>query len=788
MLSLAACLAYLFVARGDSAGFERGRRDNAIVQENKQSGSGDWWLPLEQEQRASGAASWVLGFATQTSVAPGGRLEFKVDNAQSEFSLRIYRLGYYGGLGARLVGEGVRPKEAGVKQEACLEVQPRTIDCSNWNSAAAWDVPSDAVSGVYVGIPFIDKEIKGSYMPFVVRPSLQTLRAGSGLLFKTSDLTWVAYNMYGGWNVYTRTSDSLRSVKSRARTVSYNRPLTLRFNLTRGGKHQNNLFGSEYAAIRWLEKHGYDVTYASCADMELYHTQGLFSPSTKNNSSSSSSSKIFRALLSVGHDEYWTSSMRSAFEDGRNAGIHLVFWSGNEVFWRVRWGDAAKRIVVAKKETLDRGVVDDKTVDKGQKEEWTGTFGDPRYALSSTQAQNSLTGQLFGVNGLRHDELTVSRPEEARLRFWRNTTVQATGRHETARGILGYEWDVFADDCARPPGLVGLSSTTKTIHRQLLQDFGSQYNGSGEATHRLTLYRHPASGALVFGAGTVQWAWALSPWHDAESGVSVPPDVALQQASVNILADMGVHPSTPRSPIHAQSPSSDLERPESSILHVGLGSAGAGAGAGTGAGAGSNIKVIDLRRHSLRIAGTARDSGGGSVAAVEVSLDGGTTWRLANGTNSWVFLFPKQRDFFSAFCSAAGHPGASAGRHAFPLPPPAAVRSVEGGATGLRFAVTVLSRAVDDSGWLESVDRSEREERSGAKARGNNNNNSSSAVHATRPSRAPRLLGVVGSESHTRHHPAGSRHHSSSSSSHSRSNQVEVEIIVPYFPAPASKD
>jgi hypothetical protein len=179
----------------------------------------------------------------------------------------------------------------------------------------------------------------------------------------------------------------------------------------------------------------------------------------------------------------------------------------------------------------------------------------------------------------------VSRPEEARLRFWRNTTVLATGRHKTARGILGYEWDVFSDDCGRPPGLVGLSTTTKTIHRQLLQDFGAQYNGSGAATHRLTFYRHVASGALVFGAGTVQWAWALSRWHDAESGVSVPPDAALQQASVNILADMGVHPTTPCSPIFAQSPSSDSEPPESTISHIGSVGAGVGAGAGAGAGA-----------------------------------------------------------------------------------------------------------------------------------------------------------------------------------------------------------
>ncbi len=74
-----------------------------------------------------------------------------------------------------------------------------------------------------------------------------------------------------------------------------------------------------------------------------------------------------------------------------------------------------------------------------------------------------------------------------------------------------------------------------------LQDYGSTY-GSGTATHHLTLYRDTNGAgpdALVFGAGTVQWPWGLDAQHDRGSS---PPDASMQQATVNLLADMGVQP------------------------------------------------------------------------------------------------------------------------------------------------------------------------------------------------------------------------------------------------------
>ena len=44
---------------------------------------------------------------------------------------------------------------------------------------------------------------------------------------------------------------------------------------------------------------------------------------------------------------------------------------------------------------------------------------------------------------------------------------------------------------------------------------------------------------LVFGAGTMRWSWGLDSNHDSEPSI---PDVRMQQATVNLFADMGVQP------------------------------------------------------------------------------------------------------------------------------------------------------------------------------------------------------------------------------------------------------
>ena len=94
------------------------------------------------------------------------------------------------------------------------------------------------------------------------------------------------------------------------------------------------------------------------------------------------------------------------------------------------------------------------------------------------------------------------------------------------------------DNGFRPAGLIRLLTTT-VPGAPVLADYGSTF-GSGTATHSLTLYKH-SSGALVFGAGTVQWSWGLDSNHDR---TVTPTDSSMQQATVNLFADMEMQPAT----------------------------------------------------------------------------------------------------------------------------------------------------------------------------------------------------------------------------------------------------
>src|SRR5688572_18817645 len=115
----------------------------------------------------------LQGFATDISVNVGGLVEFKVDAqfaGQDEVAhtIDIYRLGYYGGLGARRVAQGLAA--AAVDQPACLDEQVPggAYDCGNWSKTAEWQVPGNAVSGIYLArLNPIGDAANGSHIVFI---------------------------------------------------------------------------------------------------------------------------------------------------------------------------------------------------------------------------------------------------------------------------------------------------------------------------------------------------------------------------------------------------------------------------------------------------------------------------------------------------------------------------------------------------------------------------------------------------------------------------------------------
>jgi len=536
------------------------RFPNDIVRENCLQGS------PSSEWDVNGAGDVeIQGFAVPFGVSPGGTVYFKVKSVSDKYRVDIYRLGYYKGLGARLVGS-VRPHvNLPQEQPECFrDNNTHMYDCGTWHVSARWNVPANVTSGMYVGRltreddlppnpvgaswrtdysqegldimfarpradlePDDPSELKSSYgqqkrargeknlhtalreprashIYFVVR----NLDSKAEVLFQTSDTTWQAYNRYGGTSLYGSYREGFP--KPRTYVASYNRPFE-----NRAYRAVNLVFANEYPAIRFFERNGFDLAYMSGLDVHRF------------------GEKItqHKVYLSVGHDEYWSLQQRRHVEAARDAGVHMMFLSGNEAFWGIRWestptytsGKASvelrnemdnialeePRSMVCYKETQDIQKIDPHPT------LWTGTFRDSRpINPQGSLPENSLTGQIFTVNAWRNDVLTVPR-RFARLPIWSNAhavtklldepplrlasdytylgTQPVIGRGWVEpwsilkQGLLGHEWDEDLDNGYRPSGMIRMSET-HADNVQYIQDSGATYD-TGSATHRLTFYR-----------------------------------------------------------------------------------------------------------------------------------------------------------------------------------------------------------------------------------------------------------------------------------------------------------
>lgn len=599
---------------------------NAVACENLLTGTPQttWDVP--------NPSTTIVGFADPFSVNIGGTIDFKIKTSATAYAIDIYRIGYYGGDGARKITSLTPNLLVSQSQPACnTNTVTGLVDCGNWGVSASWSVPSTAVSGVYFArIYRTDGTAGANQIPFVVTDN----SSHSAMVFMTSDETWQAYNDWGGYSVYTGNATGSPWCCSaqnpgRAVQVSYNRPFATRADTPFG---QDYFFYAEFPMIQFLERNGYDLSYVSQIDVAQPGAATML--------------EQHKVLTNTGHSEYFDASDRANITAARDAGVSLAFFTGNTMWWKTRWansqyGNEPYRTLITYKETLDTA-----QSDPADPPTWTGAWRDQRFSPpSDATPENSLLGQLWTVNCCSYADTVPA--AYAKLRLWRNTAVaslSAGHTYEMPPETLGYEWDSDVDNGFRPAGVIDMSQTCQKVQEKLYTVTEEFVNDT--ACNSLTLYR-AASGALVFSAGTVQWSWGLESDHDGDS--NNPPDQAMRQATVNLFADMSVQPATLESDLTAATLSGDHTAPTSTIT-----APAPGAAIGNGS--------------AVTVTGTATDGGGGVVAGVEVSTDGGSTWHPvttmtpAASTVNWSYTW-----------SAAG--------------------------TG---SVTIKSRATDDSGNIET--------------------------------------------------------------------------------------
>jgi hypothetical protein len=312
MLFLAGCL---FVACQPSREVSAVKR-NLIVEENQKPGTTSWVISVpekhcEYPDHQNCRRPQVEGFCSQASYFAGDTLRvFVSTDPASEFTLDLYRLGYYQGKGATLV---LQPGSfQGKKQSVPPAGKNNLIEC-RWESVWETVIPRDWLSGVYLG-KLTAEDSSQSYVIFIVKD-----RRPTDVLFQCSDMTWQAYNRWPYWHsMYDEGQKPW--VNTNGARISFDRPYSIYvnnlpsdFNPLSNGAGEFLLW--EFPLAFWLEREGYDVSYISNTDTHQ-HPDRLLSA---------------KAFVSVGHDEYWTPTMVANVIEARDNGVNLLFLSGNSV-------------------------------------------------------------------------------------------------------------------------------------------------------------------------------------------------------------------------------------------------------------------------------------------------------------------------------------------------------------------------------------------------------------------------------------------------------------------------
>ena len=425
-----------------------------------------WLLPLRHspiadENQLAGDTGWQLNsysrqlsaYCDQPSYLPGQQATvYAAAQSPTTASWQVWRLGYYGGAGGRLIASG---------GPVAVQAQPRTqLDSTTGAVRAGFapsfqvSIPAAAVTGVYL----VKLHAQGgaeTYATFVVRdPQRKAV-----ILYTVSTNTYQAYNPWGGTSLYINQRSDWR-VAPHAFAVSFDRPY-LR------GAGAGELFEKDADFITFAEGQGYDIAYESDRDLDA-------DPSLTDH----------RRLIAVqGHSEYWTAAMRDAIEGAIGHGTNVVFFAANNAYWQVRFQDGSRRTLI--------GYKDYAAQDPAQQV-------DPAHVTTKwrlppvSRPENAMIGEMFG------NWITTAAPGyvlDPTAWVWSGAGVQ---RNSMLPGAFGDEVDQRIDNGAQPAGLQVLINGTV-----------EGYNGAVFATGETTLYTAP-SGAQVFSAGSITFSQALA--------------------------------------------------------------------------------------------------------------------------------------------------------------------------------------------------------------------------------------------------------------------------------------
>jgi hypothetical protein len=440
----------VLLAASSAGGALAAPRENPVAAENALAGTPGWL-----GRPAAGGAIEV--YASQTDVAPGATLDVHVSMAQpARYRLLVYRLGWYGGVGARLVAcqPSCFTDDAGGPEPSPAPDATGFVD-AGWPVSAHIAVGADWTSGYYLVRAELESgpQAGGSATTYAV---VRAAHSRSRMLVQVPVNTWEAYNGWGGKSLYPfSSSDGKQAIR-----VSFDRPFAWTLPGAQGP------LGWELPLIRFIERNGYDVSYQSDV-FTAAHPHSLMHHA---------------AVVVAGHDEYWTKSMRDGFDAARDHGVNLAFMGANAAYWQVRLQDHG-RTILAYKSMYDPN---------------------PNTALKTAMFRELIPPRLeCALIGIQHQgaglywppgDYTVM-PGAATTPWFRGTGLRPG---DVLRGIVSVESDTIPGD----------QTAASSCGNHLTVLFHREHGGDKDGNADTTVYSTP-SGSRVFASGSHQFSWGL---------------------------------------------------------------------------------------------------------------------------------------------------------------------------------------------------------------------------------------------------------------------------------------
>ncbi|WP_018540190.1 MULTISPECIES: N,N-dimethylformamidase beta subunit family domain-containing protein [unclassified Streptomyces] len=417
------------------------RPADPLTAERTRPGSPGWRL------RATGPPDAVEGYPDRVSVLPGEEFGLHVSTTAPGFRVSAYRVGWYGGAQARLVWRSDRlTGRPGPPPR--LRADTRTVE-AGWPRTTT--VRTDGwPPGAYLLCLDADHGHQ-RYVPLIVRSA----GAAGRTVLMHAVTTWQAYNAWGGRSLYHGPDGSYAA---RSLAVSFDRP----YDATGAEK----FLVYERALVVLAERLGLPLAYTTSVDVHR-------DPSALRGAA---------AVLSLGHDEYWTPEQRAHVTRARDTGSNIAFLGANACFRRVRLdaGPGGPLCTVTCYKTDYR---DDPRF-AGHQAPPTHDFrappaADPESALTGVFYEGYPTDAPYVVHGADHW-------------LFEGTGVR-TG--DAFPHLVGVEYDRVTPEAPTPAALEIVA------HSPLVC--------AGRASHADSAYYTVPGGAGVFATGTMRWVEAL---------------------------------------------------------------------------------------------------------------------------------------------------------------------------------------------------------------------------------------------------------------------------------------